>query len=305
MQAASSSGTVKDLKITNKVVEYALNSADRGLSFKSDAIDWNNMVLGTVTDASHANEDDFRSQGARLQILATPSLLDGNECKFHLIGWSSTVVRRVCRATVQSEAYSLQQGVEEGDRLRGIIADLRGLLKTADWETAAAASMKQVWITDCKSVEQVLLRPVMSKMTDKRLSIEIASLRQSLWRTPGMPVGNPEFEDERPKETTDIIRWIDTDVMLADPLTKAMDCEKLNTALENNYWNIEQPIESVLKKRAKQLARRKTQDADTDDLEQAPVEQEEMNSVPESSDMRKDKALRKRSKFSAPEELRV
>ena len=61
----------------------------------------------------------------------------------------------------------------------------------------------------------------------------------------------------------------------------------------------------MLKKRAKQLARRKTQDADTDDLEQAPVEQEEMNSVPESSNMREDKALRKRSKFSAPEELRV
>ena len=54
------------------------------------------------------------------------------------------------------------------------------------------------------------------------------------------------------------MRWIDTDVMLADPLTKQMEANKLIEALDSNEWNIRQPIESVIKERAKQLARSKS-----------------------------------------------
>ena len=62
--------------------------------------------------------------------------------------------------------------------------------------------------------------------------------------------------DDIPKTTTDKCRWIDTDVMLADPLTKVMEPWKLDEALETNYWSLKQPIESILKKKAKQLQRR-------------------------------------------------
>ena len=60
-----------------------------------------------------------------------------------------------------------------------------------------------------------------------------------------------------PTDATDKVRWIDTDVMVADPLTKAMEPNKLLELLETNQWSTEQPIESVQKKRAKQNARRK------------------------------------------------
>ena len=62
----------------------------------------------------------------------------------------------------------------------------------------------------------------MSKVADKKLSVEIAALRQPLWRVPGNAHGDPDYDDYNPKATTDRIRWIDTDVMLADPLTKRM-----------------------------------------------------------------------------------
>jgi hypothetical protein len=259
---------VADLKEANKVLEYAIQTAEKGLTFRSGVLDWNTMISGVVCDASHANEEEVidaigntephRSQGARLQILATPNLGDGDECHFHLIGHGSTIVKRVCRSTVQAEAYSLQAGVEEGDRLRAAVADLRGHLDMKCWESSSTASMKQIWITDCKSVEQVLLRPTLAKMADKRLSIEVASLRQSLWRRRGDSSSSPMIEDDRPSDVTDHVRWIDTDVMIADPLTKQMDAGKLNEALTTNYWSFKQPVESVLKKRAKQLARRKT-----------------------------------------------
>ncbi len=64
--------------------------------------------------------------------------------------------------------------------------------------------------------------------------------------------------DVIPQNATDVVKWVDTDVMLADPLTKATDASKLMDALDNNYWSCVQPHESIIKKRAKQIARSKT-----------------------------------------------
>jgi len=104
----------------------------------------------------------------------------------------------------------------------------------------------------------------MSKVADKRLSIEIAALRQPLWRAIGKAEGDPDYDDYKPQETTDKIRWIDTDVMLADPLTKSMDPDKLRVALKDNHWDFTAPVESVIKKRAKQLQRSKSTEAKQD-----------------------------------------
>ena len=57
-------------------------------------------------------------------------------------------------------------------------------------------------------------------------------------------------------KATDIVRWVDTDVMICDPLTKIMEPIKLTTALDSNEWNIAQPIESLMKKRVEQAQRR-------------------------------------------------
>ena len=107
-------------------------------------------------------------------------------------------------------------------------------------------------------MSDTLRSPKMTKHEDKRLSIEIAALRESLWRAKGEDCGDPYYLDDRPSEPTDEVRWIDTDVMVADPLAKVMESTKLAECLTTNKLNIEQPIDSVIKKRAKQLQRRKT-----------------------------------------------
>ena len=65
------------------------------------------------------------------------------------------------------------------------------------------------------------------KMSDKRLAMEIEALRQTLWRGIDGRLVDPRLLEAKPEQTTDRCRWIDTNVMLADPLTKAMDAEKL------------------------------------------------------------------------------
>ena len=53
----------------------------------------------------------------------------------------------------------------------------------------------------------------------------------------------------------DSIRWIDTDIMFADPLTKSTTSDMLSEALRTSKWDLAQPIESLQKKRDKQSQR--------------------------------------------------
>ena len=73
--------------------------------------------------------------------------------------------------------------------------------------------------------------------------------------------------DELPKidEATDIAYWVDTDVMIADCLTKPMPPEKRIEAFESNYWDLRQPIAPLQKKRHKQQQRRKNAEKHSDD----------------------------------------
>ena len=96
-------------------------------------------------------------------------------------------------------------------------------------------------------------------MTKHEDSIEVASLRESQGRAKGEECGDPHYLDDRPDEPTDEVRWIDTDVTVADPLTKVMESTtKLAECLTTNKLNIEQPTDSDIKKGAKQLQRKKT-----------------------------------------------
>ena len=109
----------------------AKKHASTGITYQSDAIDWDNMVIGSIADASHSNEievvgdrvEHYRSQSGRFTVLATPSLRDRDVFKYHIIGWSSTLVRRVCRSTMQAETYSMSDKIEESDRFRAGLCD--------------------------------------------------------------------------------------------------------------------------------------------------------------------------------------
>ena len=131
-----------------------------GLTFKSNVLDWDKLMCLVVTDASHANESEEmivngavsieaqRSQGAKMICLASQDLWNGNTEHFHPIAWSSNVVRRICRSTIQAEAYTLQFGIEDGDRIRAAVTDLHGKLSQQRWEASSAAFIKQLWLSD-------------------------------------------------------------------------------------------------------------------------------------------------------------
>mgnify|MGYP001502935982 CR=1 FL=1 len=60
------------------------------------------------------------------------------------------------------------------------------------------------------------------------------------------------------EEQSDKVRWIDTSTMLADPLTKLMKAERLETALLDNVLDLEPTAASQMQKLMKQQQRAKT-----------------------------------------------
>ena len=54
----------------------------------------------------------------------------------------------------------------------------------------------------------------------------------------------------------DYPRWIDTSVMLADPLTKAMNCERLVATMETGSFDIRPTAESLMIKEKNRVARK-------------------------------------------------
>ena len=215
-----SKSTVQSLKDANRV---------------TDCIDWNDLAVVIFSDASFANEAEFKSQQGRIHYITSRSDVKLGEHKFHLIGFGSSTLKRVCRATLQAEAYALQGSVESGDKLRALLCELTGHLKTVkEWYEQSQRAMLHLYFTDCRSLSDHLSCEVARKVQDKRLGIELSALRQALWI-------NAEKTSEKYHPAGDEIEWIDTGRQLAGCLTKSMKPDFLIRVLAAGYINVKKP----------------------------------------------------------------
>jgi len=107
----------------------------------------------------------------------------------------------------------MSNAVEDGMRIRATIVEARRLLDTRNWEEPSREHMTHLWMTDCESLEEHLTNPTLAKISDKRLAVDLAALRQLIWQKDGTEV------EDLDKSMLDQIRWIDTSKMLVDPKT--------------------------------------------------------------------------------------
>ncbi len=192
------------------------------MHYPSD-VEWNDLIVVTISDASWAGKSDERgnpyySQGGRLIRLCEPTVLTTGRGKLVVLGWSSTKLKRVCRRTLQAETQGMVESEEEGTRMRALIVDYCGWLPRKEWEASARSSMQHLWITDCCSLRDNLKNPVSTKASDKRLSVDLMAFRQHLLNNL-----DGSWIDELSLKDCDVIAWTGTTAIVVDPLTKAMD----------------------------------------------------------------------------------
>ena len=105
------------------------------------------------------------------------------------------------------------------------------------------------------------LHKVVVKGVDKRLGMELACLRQYLWRRSGEPTPDRRMLEEQPPlaERTDYCRWVGTTVMACDCLAKRMREDFLQNIIDTNVWNYTQTSEAkaIKARKAAGIQRRK------------------------------------------------
>ena len=143
-------------------------------------------------------------------------LLNPECCEYDvmIVSFSSTTIKRVCRATLQAETYALQNAQEAGDRVRALLAELYGYGTTApSWHEASRRAIPHVMLSDCRSLVANLNTEVPSRVQDKRLQIELDAIRQSIFDGDGRrtaevyPKGGDRAKSMKP---TYMLRVLDT-----------------------------------------------------------------------------------------------
>ena len=238
LQTTVKAATVSTLKECNRVIDIAKNSMNEvKLRFIPGILDWQNCGVLTVTDASFSNEPGYKSQQGRSHFFVnTCDLKDDLSSVFNVmpISFSSATMKRVCRSTLQAEAYALQSGIESGDRLRALLAETNGKFERLnDWELLTRQSTPQLLLSDCRSLVEHLNAEIPAKIADKRLGIEMMSIRQSLWTEDTIQRTWLEYP-----EGGDFLVWISTGTMVSDVLTKSMRPDLLLRILRLNRYEI-------------------------------------------------------------------
>ena len=164
------------------MLEFELNGMDLKLHYKNGTFNFQELGVVTVSDASFAGEPGSKSQQGGIHFLVPAhQLLDPKCCGYDamIVSFSSTTIKKVCRATLQAKTYALQNAQAAGDRVRALLAELYGYGTTGpDWHDASRTAIPHVMLSDCRSLVANLNTEVPSRLQDKRLPIELDAIRQ-------------------------------------------------------------------------------------------------------------------------------
>ena len=156
-QIPADRATPADMKRLLKLLAEAQQEPKSGLFFQK--LDLDTVELRVYTDASFANNPDLSSQLGWCVFAVDAT----GRC--NLLAWSSRKCRRVVKSTFAAELFALIQGYDSGMAMKHSLSAIVG----REVQISIFIDSKGVWdaVVSLKS------------LTEKRLLIDIASLRQS------------------------------------------------------------------------------------------------------------------------------
>ena len=110
-------------------------------------------------------------------------------------------------------------------------------------------------MTDCDSLYEHLMSQRLNSIENKRLAIDLMALRQQIWERSG------ERTLEIDHSCGAYPWWIATSTMIADPLTKAMTCERLKSTMRTGVFDMRPTAESLMIKAKNRESRKLNKDA--------------------------------------------
>ena len=198
----SHDGTVACIKKANKLVKRLKAAKSAKLVFRPlRDTSLQDLRLRAYSDASWANCPGLKSQSG--QVFALVGSRDGEHTtQGNLVHWRSQRIQRVCRSTFAAETLSATDTVDQAIFLSDMLSCwIHGT-------TAAPKPAVDVFV-DCHSLVDAI-QQIEPACTEKRLKLDLLALKENL-----------------ESGAINSLRWLDTHIQVADPLTKHMDTTKM------------------------------------------------------------------------------
>ena len=191
-------------------------------------------MLCVMTDASWNRQPRSGSQQGYVMALGDKQRGTETEAAMSIVAWSSTRIRRVVRSTLAAEAAALATGYDMVVYVRVLDSRLLGT-KATEWDEQARDIKQETWI-DCKSLND-MLHKTGGAASEQRVALDVHDVQQYI---------GDDCDTE-----ADVLRWISTVWMLADPLTKPMAATTwtaLNEFIKTGRWKLSAPTGTAEKK---------------------------------------------------------
>ena len=228
IQAVVTKATVGDLILGNKVLHEAKTHP---VSLMVLPIQPDHVTLCAFSDASFLSGKNSNAHQGTLIFVTSPEILANQKAVVAPIAWTSKKVARVVRSTLSAEAAALSNTVDRLLWIRMLWAWISN--PDCEWsspEKVLTEQNKAAVVTDCRSMYDILTRTAVPSCSEHRTTIECLLIR------------------ERLKENCDV-RWVSSQAMLADCLTKTMDASSLRECLLTGRYSLFDE-DAVLKQRA-------------------------------------------------------
>lgn len=230
--------TVQDAVAANNAVRRAKQHADLGIVFRSIPLD--KIAIMCHSDAAYANTKQGATHGGYVISFTHRDIQEGQTCCWTPAYWKSHRLPRVVNSTLSAEAQSMSCASSMVEWLSLFLTEVivGPSLTMSMWNEPQRPPC--ILLTDCKSLYDHISSPSSPTLDDRRTSIDVIIIKEAINRMQAK------------------LRWIPTDRMLADSMTKehpdAIDL--LRACVRTGRYQIS-PEATVLMMRANERARRK------------------------------------------------
>eukprot|EP00435_Cladocopium_sp_Y103_P065475 s772_g27.t1 len=228
---------IKHLRHANNVVRRARMHSDLAVKFRP--INPKTLTVVCHSDAAFANMGEH-TQAGHIIAFTDSSLQDGHIAPWCPITWRSHKMTRAVSSTLAAESQSMATASGTVEWIMLVLSEvLDGPFAMRDCRTKLC-SRKPILVTDCKSLYDHLMSPsAPTAIEDRRTSIDVAIIRESI------------------RSLEAFVRWVPTDRMLADALTKDQGdpLDMLRSCMKSSEYQIS-PEDHILRMQAKEREER-------------------------------------------------
>lgn len=231
--------TVGDAINANHAVRRAKQHADQVITFSPIPLD--RLGLMCHSDAAFGNAKAGATQAGYIISFVDAKVNEGHDSSWSPCFWKSFRLPRVVSSTLSAESQSMSVASSMLEWSSLLLSEAVDGPRFSQALWSGLGNRLTLLITDCKSLYDHLLSQSSPTLDDRRTSIDIIILRESIARLKAQ------------------VRWIPTDRMLADALTKesAEAFDLLRSCLRAKSYQIS-PEGLVLERRAAEKDRRKS-----------------------------------------------